>query len=151
MGRPPLRHATKRRSLRAKGTTAAQIRWGKETTTPTTSPSPTQKKMTGSRIMSVENLLTSIATISGHGAKCTGVCRMVQEVRREGLASVFMVQCDKCEEKFHIYHRGQWNQKNEACHNKGAEAQTGKEAQAGIGCRGPSRQTRVPSNPKITY
>ena len=120
MGRPPLRHATKRRSLRAKGTTAAQIRWGKETTTPTTSPSPTQKKMTGSRIMSVENLSTSIATISGHGTKCTGVCHMVQEVRREGLASVFMVQCDKCEEKFHIESsckvKGSGTKKNEACH-----------------------------------
>lgn len=61
---------------------------------------PTGKKITGSRIMNIEKLSDDITKISEHSSTCTGVCHMVEEVRREGLASVFLVVCDKCHEKF---------------------------------------------------
>ena len=50
--------------------------------------------------MNMEKLSNDIEKISEHSSNCTGVCRMVEEVHREGLASVFRVECDKCNEKF---------------------------------------------------
>ena len=52
--------------------------------------------------MNLQNLSTDIAKISQHSSECTGVCQMIEEIRREGLASVFLVQCDKCSKKFHM-------------------------------------------------
>ena len=48
----------------------------------------------------MEKLSEDIARISEHSSICTGVCHMVEEVRREGLASVYLIECNKCHEKF---------------------------------------------------
>lgn len=89
-----------------------------------TSPTPTENKLIGSRIMNLQNLSSDITKISEHSSTCTGVCRMIEEIRREGLASVFMVICDKCSERFHIETskkvKGNGNKKNRYAVNLGA-------------------------------
>ena len=52
--------------------------------------------------MNLENLANDISTISEHSAACNGVYRIVQEVRRERLASILLVECDKCSKKFNM-------------------------------------------------
>ena len=59
-------------------------------------------KIVGSRIINLQNLSENIAKVSEHSAKCMGNCQMIEEVSRKGLASVFLVQCEKCSEKFHL-------------------------------------------------
>ena len=41
-----------------------------------------------------------VSKISEHNQQCGGKCSMNNEVYREGLASIFEVSCDSCEEKF---------------------------------------------------
>ena len=96
--RPGSKSARKRRGHRAKALLAAQKRWNKNPAPV----GPAEKKMVGSHIINLENLSENIAKVSEHSAKCMGNCQMIEEVSRKGLASVFLVQCEKCGEKFHL-------------------------------------------------
>ena len=100
--RPGPKCVAKRKSRRAAASIAASKRWhtgqeNKENVSP-----HTEKKLVGSRIMNLENLAKDITTISEHSAMCNGVCHINQEVRREGLASVLLVECEKCSKGFYI-------------------------------------------------
>lgn len=100
--RPGSKYVARKRSRRAAASTAASKRWHKEQTDGQ-GPNPTAgEKLVGSRIMSLENLASNIQQVSQHSATCEGVCHIVQEVRREGLASVLLVECDKCNNKFYL-------------------------------------------------
>ena len=104
--RPGPKTTLKRRSRKAAASLAALRRW-KEASSPMQPPSassasqaPTVKKISGTRIIDMEKLSADIARVSHHSSICTGVCHVVEEVRREGLVSVFLIECDKCREKF---------------------------------------------------
>lgn len=93
------RHPARRRSRRAAASLAVQARWKQQSV----SSIPTENKnILGSRIMYLQNLSAYIAKISEYSSLYTGVCHMIEEVHREGLASILLVQCDKCSKKFHM-------------------------------------------------
>ncbi len=100
--RPASKNAAKKRSRKAASSIAASKRWHKGLEERASSGPPAEKKLVGSRIMNLENLANDIKRVSEHSATCKGVCRVVQEVRREGLASILMVECDKCSGKFYL-------------------------------------------------
>lgn len=56
---------------------------------------------TGSWFKNYE-LRNDLTRVSEHSATCTGVCHIVEEVRREGLASVLLTKFDKCDKKFYL-------------------------------------------------
>lgn len=105
MGPPRSSHrpgpkSASRRSRRAAASIAASKRWHKGQDQDTESSRPLAgKELVGSRVMDLGNLASDINRISEHSATCEGVCQLVQEVRREGLASILLVQCDKCGEE----------------------------------------------------
>ncbi len=107
MGRPQCSHrpgpkkAARKRSRRAAASVAQSKRWhtGQEDTENAGLPTA-RKELFGSRIIDLENLSQDVKRVSEHSATCKGVCQLVQEVRREGLASVLLVQCQKCSDKF---------------------------------------------------
>lgn len=92
--RPGSKHPAKRRSRRAVALLAALKRWKNKTSLVSSAEKDWFK--------SLENLSGDLTKISKHSSTCTGVCNMVQEVRRKGLASVLLVQCDKYNEKFYL-------------------------------------------------
>ena len=92
----------RKRSRRAAASIAASKRWHKEENGEQANNPTAREKLVGSRIMSLENLAHDITRLSEHSAKCKGVCHIVQEVRREGLASILLAECDKCNNKFHL-------------------------------------------------
>ena len=94
--RPGPKTALKRRSRKAAASLAALTRWTGASSPPSASSVsslPTEKKFTGSRIMNIEKLSADIAKVSEHSSICKGVCHVVEEVKREGLASVFLIEC----------------------------------------------------------
>lgn len=102
--RPGSKCSKKKRSLRAKAALAIRKRWKKSSAG--SAAQPAANKITGSRIMDMTNLSSDIVKVSEHSATCNGICRMKQEVRKCGLASVFLIQCDKCEQKFYLQSQG---------------------------------------------
>ena len=53
-------------------------------------------------LWNIENLSRDIEQVSSHSTTCKGICRINEEVGKEGLASAFIIQCDKCEQKFYL-------------------------------------------------
>ena len=60
--------------------------------------STVQKKLNGNRIISLHQLQHQVEFIADHTANCKSYNDIVE--RREGLASVFTIQCSGCNEKF---------------------------------------------------
>ena len=60
------------------------------------------KKMAGCRILNLGNLEHNIRKVSQHSAQCSGICNVVQEVRREGLASTLLAECSTCKGTLHL-------------------------------------------------
>lgn len=123
------KHSVKMRSLKLKATIAAQKRWNKgaDQATPTIPvPAESNEKTvsSGSRIMSIENISDTCTEMQEHRESCVGICRMVEEVGREGLASVLLFQCDVCDQKFYMKSsvkvKGSGNKKNRYAVNIGA-------------------------------
>ena len=100
--RPGPTSAAKKRRRKAAASIAAFKRWHKGKENRVNSSPTAEKKLCGSRIMNLENLANDIKRVSEHSATCKGVCCIVQEVRREGLASILMVECNKCSDKFYL-------------------------------------------------
>ena len=100
--RPGSRSVTRKRHRKAAASIAASKRWHKEQNDEQETNPTAGEKLVGSRIMSLGSLANNIARVSEHSARCKGVCHIAQEVRREGLASILLVECDKCNTKLYL-------------------------------------------------
>lgn len=120
--RRPRHNSARKRRRKAAASIAALKRWNKGE--PNDDNVPAGEKMTGCRILHLAKLAQNIRKVSQHSAQCRGICNVVEEVRREGLASTLLAECNTCKEALYLESstkvKGSGSKKNRYAVNVGA-------------------------------